>query len=170
MGPIFSACSGFVLFFVYANLFEYAFHRWLLHRRHRTLPYPYETHTRRHHRVFGGDTTYRVRRAEHRAFILFEWWQAPLLLALHAPAAWALQAASGWPIFWTGMTALAVYYTLYEYLHWCMHNPQGQWLTRTRLFQNLDAYHRLHHERWRLNFNVVLPLGDVLFGTFQGTN
>jgi hypothetical protein len=30
-----SAGIGFVVVFLYANLFEYAFHRWLMHRLHR---------------------------------------------------------------------------------------------------------------------------------------
>ncbi|MBI4589998.1 MAG: sterol desaturase family protein [Candidatus Rokubacteria bacterium] len=162
-----SACAGFALFFLYANLFEYAFHRWVLHRPSRMLPYSYEMHALLHHRVFRGDATYHVQRYEDRDLILFQWWQAPLILAVHAPAVWGVQAASGFPLFWGGMTALAVYYGLYESLHWCMHNPTGRWIERTRVFHYLDAHHRLHHRLWRLNFNVVLPIGDLVFGTFR---
>lgn len=161
------AGAGFLLFFLYANLFEYVFHRWIMHRRWRLLPYPWEVHTLLHHEVFGGNATYRVQGEKHRDAILFEWWQAPLLLAVHAPLVWGAQIASGLPLFWGGMGALATYYALYEYLHWCMHNPAGRWLEGTRLFQHLDAHHRLHHGTWRINFNVVFPLADLLFGTFR---
>lgn len=162
-----SAWGGFALCLLYAGLFEYAFHRWLLHRPSRVLRSPYEVHTLLHHRVFRGDAAYHVRRPEDRDLILFEWWQGPLLLAVHVPAVWGLQAASGFPLFWGGMTALAVYYGLYEYLHWCMHNPAGRWIERTRVFRYLDAHHRLHHRLWRMNFNVVLPIGDLMFGTLR---
>lgn len=162
-----SACAGFALCFLYASLFEYIFHRWLMHRPWRMLPLPYRMHALLHHQVFRGDVTYHVQREEDRDLILFEWWQAPLLLAVHAPAVWGLQMATGVPLFWGGMTALAVYYGIYEYLHWCMHNPVGRWIGGTRLFQYLDANHRLHHRLWRVNFNVVLPLADVMFGTLR---
>src|SRR3989441_5148254 len=69
---IVSAWAGFVVVLLYANLFEYAFHRWLMHRLHRYISQPYETHVRLHHRIFGGDQRYHVLRAEHRSFILFE--------------------------------------------------------------------------------------------------
>jgi len=164
---VLGAAGGFVLFFLYASLFEYALHRWVMHRPWRALPYPYQVHTLLHHRIFHGDEAYRVRHPEDRDLILFQWWQAPLLLAVHAPLAWGLERASGLPVFWAGMVALAVYYGLYEYLHFCMHAPAGRWIERTRWFQALDARHALHHRRWRTNFNVVLPLGDLAFGTLR---
>ncbi|MFQ5946293.1 MAG: sterol desaturase family protein [Anaerolineae bacterium] len=162
-----STLAGFALCFLYASLFEYAFHRWVLHGPSRVLPYPYEVHTLLHHQVFRGDARYHVQRNEDRDLILFQWWQAPLLLAVHVPAVLGLQVASGFPVFWGGMTGLAIYYGLYEYLHWCMHNPAGRWVERPRVFQYLDAHHRLHHGLWGVNFNVVLPLGDRVFGTFR---
>jgi hypothetical protein len=167
LADVLSGGAGFVLCFLYASLFEYAFHRWLLHRSSRWVSQPYQTHVFLHHGVFGGDASYHVQRDEHRGAILFEWWQAPVLLAGHAPVAWGLEAISGLPVFWPAMTALAVYYILYEYLHWCMHNPGRHRLAQTRLFHYLDAHHRLHHGQWGVNFNVLLPLGDLLFGTLR---
>ncbi|MBI2462605.1 MAG: hypothetical protein HYV61_14140 [Candidatus Rokubacteria bacterium] len=36
------------------------------------------------------------------------------------------------------------------------------------LYASLFEYAlQLHHRRWRTNFNVVLPLGDLAFGTFR---
>ena len=55
---IVSAAIGFVVAVLYANLFEYAFHRWLMHRLHRYVSQPYETHVRLHHRIFRGDRRY----------------------------------------------------------------------------------------------------------------
>lgn len=159
--------GGFALALLYAGLFEYVFHRWVMHRPSRLLAYPYRMHTLVHHEVFYGTTRYTVQRPEDRDLILFHWWQAPVLLAVHAPAAWGLQVASGLPVFGGAMAGLAVYYGVYEYLHWCMHNPAGRWIEGTRAFRALDARHRLHHQRWRVNFNVVLPVGDLLFGTFR---
>lgn len=162
-----SACAAFAVLFVYAGLFEYAFHRWVLHRPSHVLPYPFEVHVLLHHQVFRGDGRYHVQEENDRNLILFQWWQASLLLAVHAPVVWAIERTSGVPVFWSGMAALAAYYAVYEYLHWCMHNPAGRWVERMRLFRYLDARHRLHHAKWRVNFNVVLPIGDLLFGTIR---
>lgn len=167
MVPVLSLLAGFVLFFLYAGVFEYVFHRWILHRPWTILSRPYQVHALLHHRVFSGDATYHVQREDDKDLILFEWWQAPLLLAVHAPLVWGFEAASGVAIFWGGMAALAVYYSLYEYLHWSMHNPTGRWIERARPFRYLDAHHRLHHRIWRANFNVVLPIGDLIFRTYR---
>jgi hypothetical protein len=169
MNPVtlLGAGAGFVLGLLYANPFEYGFHRWVLHRRSGLLRHPYQMHALLHHRVFQGDATYHVQHEGDRDLILFEWWQGLLMLAARAPAVWGLQAISGVPVFWGGMTALAVYYALYEYLHWCMHNPAGRWVEHRSAFRVLDAHHRLHHRLWRVNFNVVLPIADMVFGTFE---
>jgi hypothetical protein len=158
---------GFVVVLLYANIFEYAFHRWLMHRAHRHVSQPYETHVRLHHRIFRGDERYHVRSPEHRSFILFEWWEAPVILGLHAPVLWWVQVAGGWPVLWPGLAALALYYGTYEYLHWCMHSPGSRLIERTLIFRYLDANHRLHHGRWRFNFNVVCPLADIVLGTYR---
>lgn len=51
------------------------------------------------------------------------------------------------------------------YLHEAMHRRRDRWITGTRLFQQLDIHHSGHHENPRLNFNLLLPLADYLFGT-----
>jgi sterol desaturase/sphingolipid hydroxylase (fatty acid hydroxylase superfamily) len=48
-----------------------------------------------------------------------------------------------------------------------MHKPTGRRIERTRIFRYLDANHRLHHARWRFNFNVVCPLADIVLGTYR---
>jgi len=35
------------------------------------------------------------------------------------------------------------------------------------LFRYLDSNHKLHHGQPRINFNVVCPLADLLFGTLR---
>ena len=37
----------------------------------------------------------------------------------------------------------------------------------TKLSQHLLEHHRIHHKHARKNFNVVLPLGDLVFGTLS---
>ena len=150
---------------VYANLFEYAFHRWLMHRLHGLVKREHMLH----HGIFRGDRRYHVLQSEDRHFILFEWWQGPSIIGGHLPAFWAIGAATGRPVWWLGSLALGVYYAAYEYLHWSMHNPCNRSVERTALFRYLDRNHQLHHSQSHINFNVVAPFGDLVFGTFRRT-
>jgi hypothetical protein len=95
MWTILGTVIGFTVFALYAGLFEYVFHRWVLHRPSCALAFPYRMHTAVHHHVFGAGKTYQVQRPEDHGLILFEWWQPVLLLAGHAPLAWGLQVATG---------------------------------------------------------------------------
>lgn len=165
---ILGACAGFVLGLLYVNLLEYTLHRWVMHGPRGVLLHLGDGHVRVHHGIFDGEHRYHVERAEDRArILLFTRWQATLWLGAHAPLAWALQWVTGWPLLWSGMSTLAVYYSIYEYLHWCMHDPTGRWIERTCFFHWLDANHRLHHRLWRTNFNIFLPIGDLIFGTLR---
>ena len=150
---------------VYANLFEYALHRWLMHRLHSFVKREHMLH----HGIFRGDHCYHVSRAEDRQFILFEWWQGPLTIGSHLPVFWATGAATGRPVWWLGLLALGVYYAAYEYLHWCMHNPCNRLVERTALFRYLDRNHQIHHSQLRANFNVVAPFSDLVFRTLRRT-
>jgi len=162
------AALSFVFSFLYATMLEYVVHRWVMHRPWRVLSMPFRTHTRFHHRIFHGAGAYHVQQKEDGDHIrLFKNWQACLWLGAHVPALWGLQWASSLPVFYGGMLGLAVYTVLYEYLHWFMHSPAGRWVERTRVFRVLDTHHRLHHQLWSTNFNLMLPLGDIVFGTFQ---
>src|SRR6202011_310396 len=49
----------------------------------------------------------------------------------------------------------------YETIHFYIHAPKGYWFQRTRLFRFYCEYHRVHHHKARLNYNVVLPIADV---------
>jgi hypothetical protein len=156
----------FILGLVYANLFEYVMHRWLMHRLRGFVKRDHMLH----HSVFRAGRRYHVQQSEDRHFILFEWWQGPVIVASHLPALWAIGSLIGWPVIWPSALALAAYFAAYEYLHWCMHNPVGRVMERTALFRYLDSNHKLHHGQPRINFNVVCPLADLLFGTLRRSN
>jgi sterol desaturase/sphingolipid hydroxylase (fatty acid hydroxylase superfamily) len=58
-----------------------------------------------------------------------------------------------------------IYYAAYEYMHWCMHLPNRRHVERSKIFFRLNGHHLLHHRYMHKNFNVVLPLADLLLGT-----
>jgi len=51
-------------------------------------------------------------------------------------------------------------------LHWCMHLPRQRRVERCGIFFRLNGHHLLHHRYMNKNFNVVLPLADLMLGTF----
>ena len=127
--------------------------------------YPFRSHALIHHGIFRSGPTYFLSQDKDLKKIRFAWWNAPLILSLHAPAVLWIQHLLDKNIFFGGMAALGFYYFLYEYLHFCMHVPNGRWLERTAWFGWLDAHHHTHHKRHFNNLNVVFPLADIVFGT-----
>ncbi|MBI4489098.1 MAG: fatty acid hydroxylase [Deltaproteobacteria bacterium] len=154
---------GFISLFLYASFFEWILHRFVMHQP--LWLYPFRSHALVHHGIFRAGPTYFLAQAEDLKKIRFAWWNAPLILGLHAPVVLWIQYLLDIHIFFGGMAALGLYYFLYEYLHFCMHVPKGRWLEKTVWFGWLDAHHHMHHKRHFNNLNVILPLADLVFGT-----
>ena len=160
---VFETGAGFSALFLYASFFEWFLHRFLMHQP--LWFYPFRAHALVHHGIFRAGPSYFLARAENRKKIRFAWWNAPLLLGLHAPLLLSIQYFLDTSIFFGGMAGLALYYSLYEYLHFCMHVPRERWVESTAWFRWLDAHHHMHHKQHFKNLNVVLPLADLFFGT-----
>jgi len=60
-----------------------------------------------------------------------------------------------------GLVALAIH------LHDSVHCPGHGFFERFGWFRALDRHHYIHHVDTRANVNLVLPLGDFLFGTLR---
>jgi sterol desaturase/sphingolipid hydroxylase (fatty acid hydroxylase superfamily) len=48
-----------------------------------------------------------------------------------------------------------------------MHLPKKRHVERSGIFYLLNGHHLLHHRYMHRNFNVVLPLADLLLGTMR---
>jgi hypothetical protein len=146
------------LFFVFCCFAEYLEHRYLLHRNGRLTAFAFRIHTLEHHRFFtDGDFAPESRR--DWAFVLFP----PGLVVgylvgvvgLFTLLGRLISANVGWLV---GATA-AVFFFLYELVHFCSHYGLAGWL---------GEHHRVHHRAELMtgyNFNVVLPLFDWIYGT-----
>ena len=158
---------------VYASFFEWNLHKFIMHRNMSWLRYPYEKHTLTHHRIFKSDDTYHLQDDSHRKTIPMAWWNCVLLIPLATLPSLVPAMVFGHLISipLSVFVAISLYYATYEYMHWCMHLP----LQKRRLvekmpavgwiFYRLNGHHLLHHRYMGKNFNVVLPLWDLLFGT-----
>jgi len=55
---------------------------------------------------------------------------------------------------------------LWGLLHHEMHVPKNSLIQQSRAFRFLARYHFLHHRYPRRNYNVIIPIADILMGTF----
>lgn len=151
---------------VFASFFEWALHRFVMHRPVGRFRYAFRAHALVHHQTFKADHTYHLLQEEDKETIPMAWWNGPALIASALVPVIALAWAIGhWWLVLGAAAAFTGYYGAYEYLHWCMHLPKQRRLERSWLFQRLNGHHLLHHRYMHKNFNVVLPLADLLLGT-----
>lgn len=139
------------------TLFEYAFHRWLLHHtRHRVLR---ELFWKRLHAEHHGYR--RMQDPDHHAVHLCI--ALPIvgvlvgLVGLSTSSAWGPSILAGW----------LLGYGLYEALHWLFHSgeprPGGGLLIRP-----LWEAHTVHHlQQISANYGFITMFWDRRFGTYQ---
>ena len=148
------------------SFFEWLLHRFVMHRPLGSFDYAFRAHALVHHRIFKADGTYHLHDPGDAHTIPMAWWNGPVLIVIMLVpfilAGWVLGSPA---VFWGAFLAHCTYYSVYETLHWCMHQPQNRRVERTGFFFRLNGHHLLHHRYMRKNFNVVLPLADLCLGT-----
>jgi hypothetical protein len=137
-----------------------------MHRPVGPFTYPFRRHALVHHRIFKSDHTYHLINVKDKETIPMAWWNGPALVTI-ASAPFLLLAwwVGSWGMLCGGALAVSAYYGAYEYIHWCMHLPRRRHVERSGIFFRLNGHHLLHHRYMNRNFNVVLPLADLCFGT-----
>lgn len=159
---------AFVAAVVFASFYEWAIHKYIMHRPILGFKYPFRAHAVVHHQVFKADHTYHLIKESDKETIPMAWWNGPLLVVLgslpFAIAAWLL---GSWSVVAGAAVAIAAYYAVYERIHWCMHLPKARRLEMSWIFHRLNGHHLLHHRYMHKNFNVVLPLADLCLGTLM---
>ncbi len=155
------------VFLVLANALEWHLHRGLLHRRTRFLESLYIHHTPQHHALYVSDAM-AIRSARELKFVLLPGYGILAILAATSPVV-VLFFAVREPNLAALWVASAVAYLLaYEWLHLAYHLPGSSRIGGLPLIQRLRRHHQLHHvpvlmQRW--NFNVTVPLWDLVRGT-----
>jgi sterol desaturase/sphingolipid hydroxylase (fatty acid hydroxylase superfamily) len=144
--------AGLLLGALYANAFEYALHRFVLHAPESAIPHQHDVH----HRSWG--------RPDEPLYINFT--RRPGVVVL-------LFSVNGLPVlgleamFRTGLAAgvlaaFTLYFISYEEIHWRIHaGGLPRWLEFSR------RHHLAHHAGEDGRYNVWLPLWDRVAGKFQ---
>jgi hypothetical protein len=153
--------------FVISNVGEWRAHRDLLHRRIWPVTFLYDQHTPSHHVVYQHDSM-GLRSRKELKLILIPPFGVALITVGVAPFAVAagqlLTPNSGWLV----LVTAALYVVTYELTHLSYHWPEDTRLGRNPVIAWLREHHRRHHDprlmqKW--NFNVTVPLWDVVRGT-----
>jgi len=153
---------------VASSFFEWTLHRFFMHRPICGFRYPFERHTLVHHQIFKADASYHLIHEQDKQTIPMAWWNGPVLVLVGlVPFLIASFFLQRWALLCGAALAFSLYYGAYEYLHWCMHLPKSRRLERSWIFRRLNGHHILHHRYMQKNFNVVLPLADLLLGTLR---
>ncbi len=166
MHPFFVWFLSMAVWWFVSSFFEWTLHRFVMHRPVGSFDYPFKAHAVIHHQVFKADHTYHLINPSDRKTIPMAWWNGPVLVLIASlpvvPVALLLQNL--WV--WVGAASgTAIYYSIYEYIHWCMHLPKDRTVERSWLYRRLNGHHLLHHRYMHKNFNVVFPLADFCLGT-----
>lgn len=155
------------LFLAVGNAIEWHAHRGLLHRRTWPLGVLYVRHTPQHHAVYVADDMF-IRDWRELKLILLPAYGVVAIALVSSPVAILLAAAGerNLSALWVASTVL--YVLTYEWLHLAYHLPADGAVGRLRVTRWLRRHHQRHHaphliQRW--NFNVTLPLCDLLRGT-----
>jgi hypothetical protein len=153
-----------------ATMFEWIYHRYWLHRPW-LPPQMFTAHTLVHHQLCKHEDTFHITEPEQEEAMTFQWWAGVVLVSINmipwALVAWLASGTGypGWTVMATIGATIFVYYLAYEGFHYLMHKPTIPWIERAGFFQFIKKHHRLHHVYMGKNFNVVLPLADLMLGT-----
>lgn len=157
---------GLLAMLVYASFLEWFVHKYGMHTN-KISKWAFDRHAIQHHSTRRSFKSFYIPLEDKATYDITESSAVPLLWLAHLPLYlligkyWNVPAGVG------TATGGAVYILAYELLHFYIHAPKNHWFQRTRLFRFYCEYHRLHHHRARRNYNIVLPLADLIFGTLS---
>ncbi len=152
---------------VLANLFEWHVHKKLMHRRFWLMKVLYDRHTPEHHRVFHYHDM-AIRSARELRLVLIPAMGVLGIVVMTAPAALLAGLLITPNVGWLVLSSAASYVVGYELTHLCYHLPESSFIYHFRVMRLLREHHARHHDprlMQKFNFNVTVPLGDLLFGT-----
>jgi hypothetical protein len=157
-------------FLVIANFIEWMVHRHPMHRP-QAPRLMYRNHTLLHHLAFTHGQMPITRPAE-LGLVMMPWYTMIGIFVVTSPVIVVAGLLRGPGLAGIFLLAAVAYFLMYETLHALYHLPDATLnrlgIGRVRLFRKLQAHHTHHHVLGRMahvNFNVTIPLMDVVLGT-----
>lgn len=159
-------------FWLVANAFEYATHRYPMHRPlwPRVL---YTNHACIHHRAFAGRDQ-EIRGVRDLSVVMMPWYTLLIVFAGASPIAVVAALVGGPGLSGVFLVSAVSYFLVYELVHTLHHLPQAvlqrSFWGRSRVLARMRANHHHHHQLERMtkvNFNVTFAITDRLLGTYE---
>ena len=146
---------------------EWRAHKDILHRRLPLVGTLYVRHELQHHVIYTYDDM-ALRSPRELKLILMPAYAIVLIFAMILPFALAAARFASLNVALLFVATSMVFFLAYEWLHMAYHLPQASAVWRLPLLARLRELHRRHHDprlmkRW--NFNVTIPVFDVVHGT-----
>jgi len=151
-----------------SNAVEWRAHRSVLHRRVPGLTTLFDRHTPEHHRIFVTEDM-AVRSTREWRLVMVPAVGVAAIAALTAPITAALALTGRRNLAGLFVATTMAYVVSYEWLHLAYHLPEDSPVGGLRVVRWLRRHHATHHDpakmqRW--NFNVTVPLWDLVRGTY----
>jgi hypothetical protein len=165
--PVWTDWLVLPLTFFFTNVFEWAMHRFLMHRPVKGFMGIYKRHTLAHHQFF---TDHEVSFDNTRDFRItfFPPYALSVFICMSAIGAFVLgfiwSANAGWLL----VCATSFMYLNYEFFHWGCHVKDDRIIRRIPLMNTIRRQHIAHHNQSIMmgtNMNLTYPIADWLFGT-----
>jgi sterol desaturase/sphingolipid hydroxylase (fatty acid hydroxylase superfamily) len=151
---------------VYASFLEWFVHKYGMHTN-RISRWAFDRHAIQHHSTRRTFKAFYIPPEERAAYDITESSAVPLLWLVHVPLYVLIGMYGNVPAGVGAAMGGAAYILAYELLHFYIHAPKNHRFQRTRLFRFYCEYHRLHHHKARRNYNIVMPLADLVLGTLS---
>jgi hypothetical protein len=155
------------IMFVVSNATEWRMHKHVLHRRTPGMTILYDRHTPIHHRMFTtGNMS--IRSPREFALVLIPPYGILLVALAVIPVSLLLFYFGQRNVAGLFLASNMLYTASYEWLHLSYHLPPESFIGRLWLVRVLKKHHATHHDphlmqKW--NFNVTIPLWDLVRGT-----
>jgi hypothetical protein len=163
---VLAAVLGLVGALVYGTFLEWFIHRFVMHTS-KISRLAFDRHAIAHHTERRSLKAFYASPEEEYHYEIGESSFVPVLWFLHLPIFFVVWRFISIPAAITLATGGLLYLIAYEVLHFYIHAPRNYLFQRTRLFRFYCEYHRLHHHKARVNYNVVMPLADLILRTFS---
>lgn len=157
--------------FLVANFIEYIVHRWPMHRIGRLGKALYKRHAGTHHAVFKhNDMT--IKEPRDWYYVMMTPNKAGAFMFVIGAIVGIAHILSTGPFAAMMGIALCAYFFLEEVLHLSFHLHSTWYGDRVynRILRRMAKWHQVHHNTRHMrevNFNISLPVFDVLLGTFM---
>jgi hypothetical protein len=164
----------FPLTMLVVNFAEYYAHRWLGHRKTKYGKLFYSRHTGDHHSFFLEHSMNYQSVRDWRVVLFPVYLIFAFIVGLIFPLGYVLSELVSWNAAYLYAAAGISGYLFYEIMHFSYHIPRGHWSEKIFLFipgwTSLRHLHVLHHKRDKMgeaNFNITLPVFDLMLGTLH---